>query len=316
MKIPRIHSLATTPTFAPIGYFMEGVYGRVGFAVKPDAAGSSGAASGVLRDHRPMLIVLLIAAWAIVDVLLASHGHWLGGRLGFEAEITVRVVLLGCYLAQLSTLAGWLALGGGRVIVRGTASACGFILLHGLLWLFNGDHGNNIWLVVDSVFSVIVLGPLVAARAWGLRLHIAELPADSPRFQFSIANILYLTTATAIVLAIGKGLSWSIPGNDWVSFLLIVVDLAAIAWITWISMFRFRPRRGLLVTVAAALLLGFVAAVLEPGEPMPWMGLALAESLGLASNLLVLGVCGYKIGSSSNKPFSGDAAPTSEATRS
>lgn len=248
-------------------------------------------------QSRRTLIGLLIAAWGVVDLVLAMASRWINEHHA-TGEMVMTVILLGCFFAQFATLAGWLPLGDGRFLMRGTLCVLAFFALQGLIWLVGSKYHRTegIWFTAGSVYSLMVFAPLGVLRLLGVGCRLSETRGSGQgRLQFSILQIFLLTTGTAIVLSIVKQMRWNIPGGDVLEFVLITLTLAAIAWITWLSVLRLPLVAGVIISLVVAPLLGLVAASLENGQYWPWIGFTLITAAGLAVNLLVLRVCGYEL---------------------
>jgi hypothetical protein len=248
-------------------------------------------------QSRRTLIGLLIIAWGVLDVAVVLALRWFSENHA-TGETLMAVITLGCYFAQFATLAGWLPLGDGRPLVRGTLCVLTFFLLQGIIWLFGSNYhsAEGIWFTIGSAYSLMVFAPLGVLRLLGVGCRLSETRGSGQgRLQFSILQIFLLTTGTAIVLSIVKQMRWNIPGGDVLEFVLITLALAAIAWITWLSVFRLPLAAGVIVPIAVAPLLGLVAASLENGQYWQWIGFTLITAAGLAINLLVLRVVGYEL---------------------
>lgn len=248
-------------------------------------------------QSRRLLIGLLIVAWGVLDVVLTIALRWFSESHA-TGETLVLVIVLGCYFSQFATLAGWLPLGDGRLVVRLTFCVLTFFVLHGLFWflgsrVMNAEGYVFMWASVYAALVVLVIGVL---RLFGYRCTTTDQPegAAGP-LQFSIRQIFWLTTGAAVVLAIVKHMPWNMPGSDLREFILITLILTDSALITWLSVFRLPVIIGTITPLVAALVHGLIAGGIEGHDYWPWIGFTLITALGLIINLQVLRVAGYSL---------------------
>jgi hypothetical protein len=243
-------------------------------------------------SSRRTLLLLLFAAWVVIDVALVA-ASW-NDRL---PETATAVVALACFFAQFATLAGWLSLGDGPVLLRVAGCVGVFVLLLGAIAAGNPERSlgpDSFWLSAGGVFSLLTAALLSVVRGLGLRCRQRSQVA-TPRLQFSLLQIFLLTTVTAVALAILKLLSWRQPGSGSLHFALVVSSLAAFASATWLLMFRLPRLPGVFVVIATAPLFGALGGVLDQGDYLPWLAFTLLLAGGLALNLHVLLLGGYEL---------------------
>lgn len=236
---------------------------------------------------RRLLLGLLVAAWLIVDVALAAAFRRISGS-NPSMDTIAGVVLLGCYFGQIATLVGWLALGDGSWLVRTPLVALGLVLLAGLA-LFHPDQMRIArWLQLSLVYMGLVFIPLLSLRLFGV--HCGERGdglSANVRLQFSIYQVLSLTTLVAVALAILRQAKLDLA--------LIELALCGIAWVTWLALFRLPVLAAAPTVAGAAVLFGWLAGVAEGLDRGPWIAFSLIQAIVLAANLAVLRVAGYEL---------------------
>jgi len=250
------------------------------------------APAGLQPPPQRQLLILLIAAWAVLDLVLpASHTaarEWFGDTL-------TAVVFWGILFGQFATLSAWLALGDGRWFLRWPATVFTFFLLHGLVRLFGADHRQQeMWLGVSAAYAGMILVPLLGLRLFGWACRTRDT-ARSPRFQFSILQIIGLTTLVAATLGILRQVRVNIPNSGPIEFALIELSLAGIAWVACLAMLRLPLVGGWIVVIVVAPLLGWLAGVIEGSERGAWIGFATIQAVVFAFNLMVFRIAGYEL---------------------
>jgi hypothetical protein len=242
------------------------------------------------------LLVLLIVAWVVVDLILAfthvAARQWLG-------DIPAAVILWGMLFGQFATLSAWLALGDGRWFLRWPATIFAFFLIHGLVRLIpTGRLQTDRWLGISAAYAGLIVVPLLGMRlfGWACRTRNSTQP---PRFQFSILQIIGLTTLVAATLGILRQVRVNLPNSGPIEFALIELSLAGIAWVACLAMLRLPLAAGWLVVLAVAPLLGWLAGAIEGHQWEAWIGFAVIQAVVFATNLMVFRIAGYELRRSS-----------------
>ena len=209
-------------------------------------------------------------------------------------------VFVGVVFCQTSLLGIWCGLGTSSWWRRllGVMAGMGYL---GLLLDFGvGEpyHDNH---VIVSLATVLVAGVLLVVRCFRVRICLTTMVTTAvPRFQFSIRQLLILTTAVACLVSLGKWL-----GPDLVTvtepFVLDLYGLvlATVGLISIWPVFGARPPilPGI-IAVAMSAGLGFGLTRLSPhaaGMPDVWITIPSVEALSLVASLLVVRSSGYRL---------------------
>jgi hypothetical protein len=236
------------------------------------------------------ILVWMMVAWTLVDLVLfatAYHVLW------------ARVVLDALVVAQFATLAGWLALGDGELIVRAFCVAVA-VLISELMAQAAGtadgsraNLGEMAALVATHIVTVSL--PLFAAATLGWRCRRNdESPTSERPFQFRIAQVLVLTAVVGAMLGL-----WRVMHERmvWMTMFVGITALALSPLVAAQWFLQLRPRPGLVWLVALLVEIGYCAAAIlffYRGEPLVIAALALyAATLGI--NLALFRVWGYRL---------------------
>lgn len=232
-----------------------------------------------------------VITWSLLD--------WLVLALPLDEGIQV-LTILALAGAQYATLAGWLALGDGSVIVRATFA------VHGIFWteLINPTVVPfGIAILFASLFCITWTAPLAL---WRLRGWSCRLPSDNPsgplrQWQFSIWHVLVLMTLVAAALGAWRLVPVLHPAVIPTSTIIALI-LGILAWTQWIVLLRPKLTRALPITVAATLLSwisGIVAITRTIGGAedvmLFWTGLIVIHTFIQGVNLLILRANGYRL---------------------
>jgi hypothetical protein len=153
--------------------------------------------------RRPHLIIgLLVAAMALLDACT-----WIG-RSGHPNFVEWPTMILPCLaLSQASLTAVWIGLGRSRWAVRGVVGTLLLGAIAAMFWQDGEPFKDDITII--AIQSLLIIASLVVLRWSGFRL--VNLPYDDDLvrsqakpmpWQFSVANILQLTAAVAVVSAV------------------------------------------------------------------------------------------------------------------
>ena len=206
--------------------------------------------------RRPQLIIgLLVAALALLDACT-----WIG-RSGRSTFVEWPTMILPCLaLSQVSLTAVWIGLGRSQWALRG---AVGSLLLGALTAMFwqDGDSFKDD-LTVVALQSLMIVASLIVLRWCGFRVvNLSDAdgfdrsPTKQKPWQFSLANILQLTAAVAVVTAVlTQIIGWS--GN----LLLLVIFAATFAVPVPVLAWAILAARSLGLRAAIAVAVAGIAA--------------------------------------------------------
>lgn len=228
----------------------------------PDAAGQN----LVLRN----LAILAVLGWLIVAFL--RHAYF----TGLAVEPITRGFLSGTLFGLVTLIAAWTVFGPLALRWRMTIAAGMLVLLIAAIAL-NVCFGHlSAWPEVVAVGAVMVVQwALVQGPLWALVIRyelrmtsVAEVGQYSPsRQQFSIRELLVLTTSAAVLMALARvvvgRLDASLIGGFLVRFLpllaLVAVSNSVVAVVCLVASLLPRP----IVANLAALFFAGVIAVIE-----------------------------------------------------
>ncbi|HEY2882762.1 MAG TPA: hypothetical protein VGJ15_10020 [Pirellulales bacterium] len=148
----------------------------------------------------PRVVVLLIIASGLLDIFFWNANP----ASSWPDWITVWFVAL--IYSQISLLAAWLAVGRAWFMFRMLFSSLGFAFIYLLIPGENFDVNGLVYLCFAQGLLVSLL--MLVLRAIGFQISLrgpenSEPDSKSVQFQFSIVQILLVTTALAICTAIG-----------------------------------------------------------------------------------------------------------------
>ena len=238
----------------------------------------------------------------------------------FEGGVHVAVMMMGMALAIVSIVSAWVPLGPLPLSVRVVAAPliCLVALLLAALLLAASDVDVEpvIGILIAGVAQFVVLqAPYWLFRQWHhLRIvHRGELAAEglAERLQYSLGQMLLVTTLVAVALAIGRGIFSLASEGDGprgsvltlaVFFMLLVGYNLLLAWpLLWAVL----ATRGIVWRLAAAAVL--VALVLVSAYPLCvavlgsgegrwifWLTFAPLPAY-LLTHLFATRLCGYRL---------------------
>jgi hypothetical protein len=237
------------------------------------------------------LLAWMMLVWTLFDMVLFAalrfDTPWLG------------VVLQSCILAQFATLAGWLALGDGNLLVR-TICLAVVALIGELMVRVAASAVDSWWPQIGQtaamlVASIIMLSlPLFVASLFGWRCRLADdRRTDGRPFQFRIAQVLVATAIVAALLGLWRVLPDHILGSMMFAAVssLVVAPLIASQWIL-----QLRPRPGLVwyAALLVAAVYWLTTIVMFHRDPSAIASLVLyAAALGV--NLALFRAWGYRL---------------------
>ncbi len=241
--------------------------------------------------------------WPIAVLLLVSvlaDAVFLRPLLGPEPLVAVVWVL---YLSQVGLAAIWLAMGRSPFPLR--------IVLAMFVWLawvcLTSKMNSGPWPMTRLMLATVAV-PLLASRALGLRL--VRVGEDCPwpdvvfglrRWQFSIGQMLGLTTAVAIVLGTMKSMRVPFYADTINSNPVIVALAAGQGLLAWASLWAgLGNRRGILraVVVAVAAAAAFRTSSVAAGGPNVdrfLFAIFSLETVLLLASLWVFRLVGYRV---------------------
>jgi hypothetical protein len=258
---------------------------------------SSPLALPTLWSHGSTVILGQVITWSLLD--------WLVLALPLPERYQMPGIIA-LASAQYATLAGWLALGDGSVLVR-TAFA-----VHGILWteLINPkDAPFGIAILVAGVFIIVWTMPLaiLRVRGWSCCPSGHETSAPLRRLQFGIWHVLVLMTLVGAGLAIWR----LIPDQHLIIIPRIIVFallLGILVWSQWLLLLRPKMAFALGVTVFAALICWgsgeffILITIGAEGEMIIWTWLIVIHTIIQGLNLLVLRANSYRLQNANARP--------------
>jgi hypothetical protein len=209
-------------------------------------------------------------------------------------------VFVGVVFCQTSLLGIWAGLGRNPWWIRLPGAAAGIVYLGLLLDLCLGQPYRDNHIIV-LLTTVLIVGVLLAVRCFRVRICLTTMVATAvPRFQFSIRQLLILTTAVACILSLEKWLGWQLFSVV-ETFLLAMIGclLAAVGLISvWPVLGTRQPILPSTIAVGIAAGLGFGLTKLSAhaaGMTAVWITIPSVEALSLVASLLVVRSCGYRL---------------------
>lgn len=205
------------------------------------------------------------------------------------------VVVFAVAAAQCATVAGWLALGDGTILLRLTfvVPAVVFTAAWGPGRLHFAEAAG-----VVAIAIVVWSAPLALLRWFGWSCRPADDEAGPQPLrpsQFRIGHVLVLMT----VLGVGLGVARLLPlrvleasvGLAAASGLVGVIPWAL--WLTFLQKENFGPLG--MIIVAFAWVVPLLFNQLPPEDARNWTGLVLLSTMTLGLNLLILRAGGYRL---------------------
>ena len=260
---------------------------------------------------RVLVAIHLVAAVLPLVGLIHTNSIWLMPVIWGALSVLV---------GQLMLLAFWAGLGTSHWAWRltGTIAGTGYVAFWGTsptllsLWIYSNSSGVQ-WLshfgviLLQSGVLVLILGGVFSIMGrWFSHLEIAadtQEASPTSRYQFSIQNLLVITTVTAVFLAGRRGSNEAI--NSWHQSIATVLIVGAFM-INAIYAVRGTLRSGpirwrLFLVLVVAVLLGTGIALISGIERVSWwlgafFALAMTvPTLVVVASLLVVRSCGYRL---------------------
>jgi hypothetical protein len=235
------------------------------------------------------VLVWQTIAWMAIDGLLLASD---------DRQWIVQLVESSCIAAQFATLAGWLALGDGRLPRRGSVVILAFFAAE---WIAEIKFLAEGWQIEygqpgagAAAFTGALAMPLAVARffGWRCRLPDDQTPAR-PALQFQIRHVLVLT----LVVALGLGLYRILPGlaDTLAGVAAAALVLGILSWGPWLGFLR--PHLEVPIFLNIVILLGaFVVAASTAGREVGLAILAImVHFAALTLNLYFFRAAGYRL---------------------
>ena len=259
-----------------------------------------------VRHGMPLLVgtamLALYLLLALVRATLVPHDHNPDDRLVISA--------IGLLLAQWSFAAGWAALGDGSWLLRLTGLSWTIVVPTLAIEWIAPDGPLALLLVLALIYAALVAIPLGVARLGGYhcRLPSATSKDSAQGRQFSIRQILIVTTVVAIVMAIMRWVQFKYDDtNEIVMMAIIFLSPAILAWLAFPLLIRAPLPIAWSTFLLAAVALGAIinGALTHRPDPTIWelIALLLIQAISLGSALTALRVVGYRLERSSLVPM-------------
>jgi len=245
------------------------------------------------RPGWPIGVFLLVSM--LMDVVLL--------RPRVERELLDPAVAA-LYVSQVALAAIWLAMGRSPLPLR--------IVLAFLVWLawvcVTSRIDRELWIMTGLMAGVVAV-PLLALRPFGLRLlrvgenrEWRDIASGPRRWQFSIGQMLGLTTAVAIVLGMMQFMRVPFFARTVTGCLVIVAFATGQGLLAWAALWAgLGSRRGVLrtvvVVVAAATAFLALATALggARGNKDFLANIFALETVLLVASLWVFRLAGYRV---------------------
>jgi hypothetical protein len=253
----------------------------------------------------PGLVLVHLLLYPLILWSVTETSDW--DPLGWTATWPefFRRVLFALAVSQAAVVALWIALGRRGTPWRVALAAVATALY---LWCL---IGTVIWVILTIQEMGLIVALLLCARLTGLELtRLGQQSAPSPRFQFSVRDVLAWTTALAVVLIAGKcRLTQHSYLIDYYGMRHYLVTLGALALIAvafiWVALGELpmvaRSLFGLTAIFGGAALLRAtfnyqVISVFHCDEPSWFFPMLLGFiALWLLASLLVVRWAGYRL---------------------
>lgn len=258
-----------------------------------EAIDPQGKTSSALPEQRVgLFLVLLVVFWLLIDLVVVLYFKLDDIAVPVRHETMEGVTVWGLVFGQLAIVAGWTVLACGGVLRRITFATFAFFTLYGLTQL--GENTHSLF-TVSSIYFLLTMAGLCVVRIAGFSLQIREACPQASTWQFSILQIMGLTTLVAIVLKLVSMVTATSIDTGPLEFTLLELTIASLAWIVWPAMMRLPLALGLPVALAVAPLLGWIAGTIE-GSPLPeWLIFLTLQAAVQSLSLIVLRIAGYEL---------------------
>jgi hypothetical protein len=262
------------------------------------------ASKPITIHHSRLLLGLVLLALALQNVLWLVALNETDARWPDAGPIGV----MGLAFGQSALGALLLAWGRGWLLVRGVL-AIAMILAAACLANQATRAGNflfiRVWISFMLAHTAVVAVPMVVARFAGLRLEPRGLAIDddagraarrSAGRQFTIGELISLTTLVAVLLAIARWLE-APPGSP-LEVALFALVIGTIPW--GCALLALRPVSWwwpVLAGVVLCPLVGWLSALtgFPPHDPLPLVGLCCVEGAVLLAVCFVVRAAGYEL---------------------
>ena len=244
--------------------------------------------------RRPQLIIgLLVAAMALLDAC-----SWIG-HSGHSNLVEWPTMILPCLaLSQISLTAVWIGLGRSKWVLRGVVGTLLLGALTVMLWQDGDSLKDEITIVA---FQSLLIVALLAALRWsGFRLvnlsdedGFDRSATKKNPWQFSLANLLQLTAAVAVVTAVlTQIVGWSL--NVWLLLIFAATFAVPVPVLAWALL----TARNLGMRMAIAVAVSGMAAgswlFWWPWETVRVAGFCIGQFVLIGLALVAVRISGYR----------------------
>ncbi|MDX1947062.1 MAG: hypothetical protein SFU86_16800 [Pirellulaceae bacterium] len=230
------------------------------------------------RAIRPHLAAwLLLILWLAID--LGVIVYWARGEWGFLGDLGIIIGYGGNIFGLVGWLVAWGVLANWRLRWRAAYAGVGFAALGAITapldpwWKLEDRLAWAVLVVAVAIGTILVL-----VRRWGWRICLP--PHDTPgpdRWQFSIGDLLWTTTGTALVLALGS--YW--PVDNWEEIVILAWLVLAVTVVLLLGLGARHFWLAAPVSLASCAALGALA-----------IGIVDVEELRRPQDLLMVGIFG------------------------
>jgi hypothetical protein len=251
-------------------------------------------------------IIAIVVAAVVSDVVLVHFARIEGSIIRTpDPRMTFEGLLIGTAIAQNGLLWTWAALGRIRFTIRFAVAGSGLIALtETVSWALHVDTERWMLLILFGAMAIVTSGVWLASRFAGLRLTAPGQAADNgkPRLQFSLANLIELTTAVACIAGAIKILFPPLPLPEPESRLRpptyyfslgIVFSLLAVVLPVAALRSRISASWTFLVAVAAGVV--WLSLIAIAGDDSRHVDVILIDCGFSIAALIICRVCGYRI---------------------
>jgi len=252
------------------------------------------AAPAAATSHAPLLLWLLFGAIVVQDfvwpvVLRITGSQW---------PDKPAIIAMGIAFGQLSLAAILLILSSKRLVARSMATIVLYFGAALLAFRAVSANGFGRWLTIMLLILAVIAAPLIIARLAGVVIvPTADGPPGRGSRQYTIWGLLVLTTIVAILLGIGRQLSfpWHELGQIAVFSLMIamipcILAPLALSKVPWpaslIAGATLCPAAG-----AALTLTGFP----PPDQPLQLAAMCAVQGAVIIAACIVVRIAGYRL---------------------
>jgi len=223
---------------------------------------------------------------------------WIG-RSGHSNFVEWPTMILPCAaLSQASLTAVWIGIGHSKWVLRGIVGTLLLGALTALLWQDGDTLKDEITIV--AIQSLLIVASLVALRWSGFRLvnlsdedGFDRSATKKKPWQFSLANLLQLTAAVAVVSAVlTQIVGWSL--NRWLLLIFAATFAVPVPVLAWALL----TAQGLGLRMAIAVAVSGIAAgswlCWWPWEPAGVAGFCIGQFVLIGLALVAVRISGYR----------------------